>query len=118
MIMADNRRGEFSRRGSIRRMAIASAIALVSLAGCARPPQLSPKNIRLAESLRTAISAKRTDWLDMNAKAIDDRHKQGELSDVEYLALQSILETARQGDWATAQTQIIRLEKAQRPPSG
>jgi len=115
--MAGNRWGGSRRRTPFVFALIAGGLASALLSGCGRQPQMQLKNLRLAESLRTAISAKRTDWLEQNAKLFDERHKSGELSDTEYQALEAILNTAQQGDWATAQTQIIRLEKAQRPPS-
>jgi hypothetical protein len=88
---------------------------LVSLvAGCGQP-QVAPGNRRLVESLRTAISSKRTDWLDANAQLIEERHADGELSDDEYQTFSAIVELARGGDWAAAEKNVIALVKGQKP---
>ena len=85
------------------------------LAGCGAPPQVSPENRRLIESLRTAVSTQRQDWLESNVKLIDEQAKAGKMNDDERQAFVEIVELARQGNWSKAQDQVIRLGKAQRP---
>jgi hypothetical protein len=89
-------------------------MGLAALAGCGRP-QVGANNYRLIESLRTAISARRGDWLDENARLISQRHASGEMNDEQFAAFESILTLARGGDWAGAETEVIRLAKAQQP---
>jgi hypothetical protein len=89
-------------------------MGLVVLAGCGRP-QVGANNYRLIESLRTAVSARRGDWLDENVKLIFQRHASGEMNDEPFAAFESIVALARGGDWAEAETEVIRLAKAQQP---
>jgi len=89
-------------------------LAAVLLAGCGSSPQLGTENYRLVESLRTAISSRRADWLDDNAKKITARHDAGQLDDAQFAALQAIVDDARSGDWEAAEQAVLELVKAQR----
>lgn len=88
-------------------------MAVVYLAGCGRQPQVSPANRRLVESLKTAVMAKNTVWLDQNARIIAERHRQGTLSDTEFSAFESIIHQAQSSNWSAAQDEVIALSKAQ-----
>ena len=90
-------------------------VGLMTLAGCERPPQVGANNYRFTESLRTALSTRRNDWLEQNAKLISERHTSGEMNDEQFAAFESILALARGGDWARAETEVILLGKAQQP---
>jgi hypothetical protein len=83
--------------------------------GCARPPQFPAEDQTLLEGLRTAISAKKPEWVAANAKRIDELHQQSKLSEEQYQALQQVIDATKADDWKSANQQIIRLEKAQRP---
>jgi hypothetical protein len=83
--------------------------------GCGRAPQVGPGNYRLVESLRTAISARRVDWLDINAKLIAQRHKAGEMNDEQFDAFEAIIKKARDGNWEEAESDAIWLAKGQQP---
>ncbi len=98
--------------------ATAGAALLLALlcSGCGSTPQFPAKDRRLLEALRTAVSARKADWLDSSAKKIDAAHQKGEISDEGFDTLQSVISRARAGDWKGAQIQIIQLEKGQRPP--
>ncbi len=85
------------------------------IAGCSKPPQMPKSSWKFVGSLRTAVAAKKTDWLEENAKLIDEQRKKNELSDEQYAEFQSIIVPARDGDWETAEKEAIRLEKAQKP---
>jgi hypothetical protein len=85
------------------------------LTGCGQP-QVGPDNARLVESLRTAISTQRTDWLEENAKEVAARHASGQLADEPFEALEAIIEQARAGDWDDAETAVLKLAKGQRAP--
>ncbi|MBI3837997.1 MAG: hypothetical protein HY288_08700 [Planctomycetia bacterium] len=89
-------------------------VGLIALVGCGRP-QVGANNYRLIESLRTALSARRIDWLEENAKLISQRHSSGEMNDEQFSAFESILALARGDNWAEAEIEAIRLAKAQQP---
>jgi hypothetical protein len=89
-------------------------VGLLAAEGCGGQPQLAPQNRRLIESLRTAVSARRADWLEMNAQLIESRHAEGSLSEGEYRALRRIVDLAQQGDWRQADELALALHEAQR----
>lgn len=98
------------------RSAIASFLfvgATVS-SGCGRP-QVEPENLHLIASLRTALSTRNVEWLEENARIIDERRASGKMSDTEYAEFQAILDDARAGDWAKAEQDALAFQKAQRP---
>ncbi len=76
---------------------------------------MGPENFRLIESLQTAVSAKREDWLEQNEKLIAERHAAGKLSDEQHAALEAIVAKARAGQWDEAGSDALALAKAQRP---
>jgi len=104
--------------GRWRSTALQVAISAALLCGgCGQAPQFAAKDQQLLESLRTAISAHKPEWLEASAKKIDEAHQKGSISDEGFEALQSTIVPARAGDWKQAEQQIIQLEKAQRPPA-
>jgi hypothetical protein len=92
-----------------------AGLVLAIAAGCSGQPQVARNNRRLIESLQTAVSAKKTDWLEENARVIQERHAAGELSQAELASFQKIIDTARAGDWSQAQQDVFALGEAQRP---
>jgi hypothetical protein len=86
---------------------------ILPLGGCSKPPQMPADGRNLIGSLRTAVSAKRKDWLEENAKLIEKKHSDGKLSDEQFAEFESIVAEARSGDWAAAEKETIRLEQAQ-----
>ena len=94
---------------------LAFACAACLLSGCSRHPEVAPDNRRMISSLRTALSAQRTDWLQQNVHAIEARRRAGKMSQVEYAAFQAIVNKAKQGEWKAAERDAVRFEKAQRP---
>lgn len=83
-------------------------------AGCGYP-QAAPENRELIAALRTACSAKNTEWLQATIDKIETRKASGEMSQPEYDALISIAATARSGDWQTAEYECFRMQSHQRP---
>jgi hypothetical protein len=77
-------------------------------------PQIAAANRQLVASLRTAVSARNKQWLEINAQLVNERHKQQTLSDAEFEVLQAIISQARGGDWQGAEKRLIKLSKAQR----
>ncbi len=106
------------RAGGWRMVAIGFSLATALwCGGCGSSPQYSGKDIRLLEALRTAVSARKPEWLEASAKQIDKAHQQGSITDEGFEALQPAITEARAGDWKQAEKRIIQLEKAQRPPA-
>ena len=79
------------------------------------PPQVAPTNLRLTASLRTALSARSSDWLQQNVNLIEERRRDGQMADAEYEFFQQIITLARDGRWEEAEREAVRLQKAQRP---
>ena len=73
-------------------------VVSLSLAGCGRQPQVKPMNRRLIESLRTALSARNTEWLDANWKLIEKAHTDGSMDDAEFSRFKEIVDIARAGE--------------------
>lgn len=90
------------------------ALGLLLLSGCGGQPQVAPANRHLLESLRTAVSAQRSDWLEANAKLLDEQHAAGKLGDTEFTTLQAIIAEAREGRWAEADARVTKLAAGQR----
>ncbi len=82
--------------------------------GCSRAPQMAPGNQRLIQSLHTAVSSHRSDWLETNAKLVEERRSASQMSDEEYAAFESIIADARTGNWSRALSNVKALAKAQR----
>ncbi len=90
---------------------------LVSITACGQP-QVSPENLRLTASLRTALSARNPDWLEQNLALVEQRRAEGKMTDAEHEAFLEIIQKAQAGRWQEAEDQAIALQKAQRPVRG
>jgi hypothetical protein len=93
-------------------LALACAIAIC---GCSRPPQVPSDSRGLIGSLRTAVSAQRKDWLEQNAKLVEEKRALQKLSEEQYQEFMSIIALGREGKWTDAESETLRLEKAQQP---
>lgn len=82
--------------------------------GCGRPPQVARDHRKLIESVLTAVSAQNRQWLEANARIIDQLRARGELTSAEQQSFDAIIANARAGDWATAENQAYELRDAQR----
>ena len=83
---------EFVRRRRRRWTLLVGILAAFTFVnGCGGPPQVPRYSRKLIESLRTAVSAHRTDWLEANAKLVEQQFSQGKLSDEQHEAFQSII---------------------------
>ena len=88
----------------------ALGLLLPTLAGCGGEPSAREvKNARAFEALLTAVSLKNTTELEADARLIDERHASGELSDARHEDLREIIEKARAGDWAGAETRAYEF---------
>lgn len=95
-------------------LALSAAFALGLLAtGCSRAPAVQFHNLKLVSSLRTALSAQNTQWLDGVAKAVEARHDDGEMSDDEFEHFGSLIAAARRGEWKQAERECFEFEEAQ-----
>ncbi len=92
----------------------ATATFALLVAGCG-PPQAAPQNQRLIASLRTAISAQNSEWLEKNAEVLEKRRAAGQVSDVVLQTFQTIIDKARAGQWEEAEREVMAFQKAQRP---
>lgn len=92
----------------------AVALALLTFPGCGKP-QAAPQNRQLISSLRTAVNTQNAKWLEKNAKIVEKRRAAGKMGDEEYGEFQSVIATAREGQWEKAEQQAIAFQKAQRP---
>jgi hypothetical protein len=101
----------------IRSRTVAAALlaSFMMMAGCSKPPQMPKSSWNIIGSLRTAVSAKNNDWLEQNAKLIEQQRAKHELSDEQYAEFESIVADARQGNWDAATKEVLRLEHGQRP---
>jgi len=93
---------------------LATVAFVLLVVGCA-PPQVAPQNQQLIASLRTAISARNSEWLEKNAEVLEERRADGKVSDVELEAFQAIISKARAGQWEKAEREVLAFQKAQRP---
>lgn len=87
---------------------------LLLVVGCGGT-QMQPGNQRLTSSLRTAVSARNTQWLEQNVTVIEQRRREGQLTDEEYEALTPVVALARAGKWQEAEEAVVELQKSQRP---
>jgi hypothetical protein len=76
----------------------------LSLLGCGEPSIREYKNRRELEALLTAVSLRNVAELAKDARRIIARHDSGELSDTHYRDLMRIVERARAGSWAEAES--------------
>jgi len=74
------------------------------LAGCgAGPTTREIRNARAFEALLTAVSLRNEREVESDAKAIDERHASGEMSDGKYREIAEVIAKARAKDWAGAE---------------
>jgi hypothetical protein len=94
--------------------ALALLVVAFVLQGCGST-QFSASNRHILSALQTAVSAKNTEWLDGVAKQVDEQRTKGAMSDAEFKALDSIIQSAKAGQWDAAQKRVFALSEAQRP---
>ena len=92
----------------------ATVAVLLVVVGCG-PPQVAPQNQRLIASLRTAISARNSQWIEKNAEVLEERRAAGTMSDEEYETFQAIIDKAKAGKWEEAEQKVLAFQKVQRP---
>ena len=93
---------------------LVAVLALLAILGCGKP-QTAPQNRELISSLRTAVNTQNAGWLEKNAKSVEQRRADGQMTDAEYEEFQAIIAKARTGKWKEAEQETIAFQKAQRP---
>jgi len=93
------------------RRLVVLAVLAIWIGGCG-PPQASPQNRQLIASLRTALSSPNPDWLEQNAKILEDRRAAGQASEAEFAAFQAIIAKAQEGQWKEAERQVMAFQKS------
>lgn len=83
--------------------------------GCSGSPQVGVANIELVEALATATSTRRGDLLERCAGRAKEAREEGTLSAEAFEEVESILATARGGDWERARERAYRLRDGQSP---
>ena len=79
-------------------------LALLLAPGCSgEPSERRLKNARAFEALLTAVSIQDSKELEADARAVEDRHKAGELSDSNYRELAEVIAKGHAKDWAGAE---------------
>lgn len=89
-------------------------LELALLAGCGAT-QFESKNRHLIESLQTAVTSKNAEWLAAVAKQAQEQHEKHAMSEAEYKSLTSIIDSAKSGDWKTAESRVFALSEGQIP---
>ena len=93
-----------------------SVIAVLSLAGCNRTPQLSGEESLVAtDALWTAVTSKRPPLVERAAGDLDKLHSAGELSDDAFDYLKAVVASARDGQWPEARKSLKKFISGQRP---
>lgn len=89
-------------------------LVLLTLSGCAKPPELgSDEASRAAESLYTAVTSKRDDLLTQTESQINTLRSGQKLSEQAHAELTDIIRVARDGNWHPAAERLDALIRAQ-----
>lgn len=78
-----------------------------------QPPAVGLTNLRYIQSLRTAVSSQRVEYVNKVDDALKLLKDNGELSAPEWEHFQRIITKARAGDWQVADQECLKWEKAQ-----
>ncbi len=103
-------RQSVSRRRRFHLITVLLGSAIV-VGGCSPPSVGERDKRRLLDALLTAITMKNADWLEDDAALAEAWLQVGHLTDEEYRELQSIIETARSGNWAGAEKEAYDFRR-------
>jgi hypothetical protein len=81
--------------------------------GCGRPPAVEQNNLPLISSLRTALSARNTEWLKGVERAVAERRDSNLMSEDSAQHFNHLIQLARDGDWEASEHACLAFEKAQ-----
>jgi hypothetical protein len=93
---------------------VIAGLVLVVTVGCGAT-QFEPKNRRLIEALQTAVTSKNAEWVEAVAKQAAEEHGRQVLSEAEFKSLQAVIDSAKAGDWKTAESRVFALSEGQKP---
>ncbi|MCU0718884.1 MAG: hypothetical protein MUC83_04215 [Pirellula sp.] len=94
-------------------LSIAVVSIIVFLSYWLQPPVVAITNLRYIQSLRTAVSSQRPDYVNKVDEALKLLKDKGELSEPEWAHFQMIIGKARAGDWQAADQACMKWENAQ-----
>jgi hypothetical protein len=77
------------------------------------PPAVEFDNLKYVQLLRTAVSARNSEWLAGVERAVRQRHQSGEMSLRELEHFEQLITQAREGDWAGTDRHCVAFEGAQ-----
>ena len=101
-------------RASCAGLVLVSLLTLTQI-GCGGVTQMNDSNRQLLGAVQTAVSSKKTEWLDASAKTLAEKREKKEVSAAEFAALDAIIQKAKSGDWKTAQKEVVALIDGQKP---
>lgn len=78
-----------------------------------RPPAVDHNNLKYIQLLWTAVSSRNEEWVNRVEQAVQERHGAGNMSDAELSHFESIIDTARTGDWESANRASYAFAEAQ-----
>lgn len=104
--------GKFSFRPALGWFVIAALVVVT--VGCGAT-QFAAQNRRLIEALQTAVTSKKSEWLEAVAKQAKEQHDRQALSDAEFKSLEAVIDSAKAGDWKTAESRVFALSEGQKP---
>ena len=97
----------FERPTSRRALLVA---VLIALSGCGgEPSEREIRNARAFEALLTAVSLKNPAEMESDARKIEQRHAQGEISEGNYAEIREIIARARANDWSGAEERAYKF---------
>src|SRR5262249_51838409 len=99
---------------NIRVLIVLAALGPIAVVGCGAT-QLKPNNRHLLEALQTAVTSKNAEWLTAVEKHVQEAHDKATLSDAEFKTLGTVIDSAKTGDWKTAERRVFALSEGQRP---
>lgn len=88
-------------------------LATLAWLGCGRPPAVEQNNLPLISSLRTALSARNTEWLKGVERAVAERRESNLMSEDSAEHFNHLIQLARDGDWEASEHACLAFEKAQ-----
>jgi hypothetical protein len=91
----------------------AGVIVWQALGWWTKPPAVEFDNLRYIQLLTTAISSRKAEMVDKVASAVQKRHSQGAMSELELAHFEEILSTVRSGNWEQADREAYDFAAAQ-----
>ena len=81
--------------------------------GCSRPSETTRDNRRLFDAILTAVIIKNPKELSKDKELLEQRRKDGKLSQTTCDSIQGLISTAEKGEWDAAEKGLYELRKKQ-----